>query len=109
MIGFRPVDVPTIFEEMPKRFRKGSAEKKTSLYFSIGEHKYTVYVDDESCTVEQGKTTDAADVVLKTTPDLFIKMVVHGKMPGALDIARGKIKTNDPMGLQKLRQMFDFG
>jgi len=36
-------------------------------------------------------------------------MVVHGKMPGALDIARGKIKTNDPMGLQKLKTMFDFG
>jgi hypothetical protein len=35
-------------------------------------------------------------------------MVVQGKLPGAIDIAMGRIKTNDPMGLQKLREWFDF-
>jgi hypothetical protein len=58
--------------------------------------------------VEEGKTVEAADIVLKTTPDLFEKMVLRGKLPGPIDIARGKVRTNDPMGLQKLREWFDF-
>lgn len=102
------MDVKTIFDLMPSRYRKGSATKPTSYYFSIGDSKWTVKVTPDDVTVESGKTIDNADVVLKTTPELFLKMVVEGKAPGPIDIARGKIKTNDPMGLQKLRQMFDF-
>ncbi len=101
------MDLKTIFEEMPRRFKKGSAEKPICYYFSIDSHKYTVKID-QICEVEPGKTVDNADVVLKTTEKLFLRMVVEGKAPGPLDIARGKIKTNDPMGLQKLRVMFDF-
>ncbi len=103
------MDVATIFKMMPSRYKKGSAAKSTSYYFSIGDDKYTVKIEPNEVTVENGKTIENADVILKTTPELFIKMVVEGKAPGALDIARGKIKTNDPMGLQKLRSMFDFG
>ena len=102
------VDIPTIFEHMPERYIKGSATESKTFYFSVGDHKYTVAVTPDSCQVEKGKTVDNADVVLKTTPELFDKMVIKGKLPGPLDIARGKIKTNDPMGLQKLREMFDF-
>lgn len=101
--------VPEIFDAMPSRYRKGSATSARSFYFSVGDHKYTVKIDAEGCTVESGKTIDNADVVLKTTPELFEKMVVKGKLPGALDIARGKIKTNDPGGLKALRDWFDFG
>ncbi|MFO7564478.1 MAG: hypothetical protein R6X02_17670 [Enhygromyxa sp.] len=102
------MDVKTIFDNMPSRYRQGSASKAISYYFSIGDFKATVKVEPEGVTVEPGKTVDNADVVLKTTPELFVKMVIEGKAPGPIDIARGKIKTNDPMGLQKLRQMFDF-
>lgn len=102
------MDVPAIFDEMPGRYKAGSAKQPRSFYFSIGEHKYTVFVDPETCRVETGKAVDDADVVLKTTPELFERMVIKGKLPGALDIARGKIKTNDPSGLQSLREMFDF-
>ena len=100
--------IKRIFEEMPGRYIKGSAEKAINYYFSLGDSKYTVKIDAEQCVVEPGKTVDNADVILKATPDLFEKMVLRGKMPGPLDIARGKIKTNDPAGLQKLRTMFDF-
>jgi len=102
------IDIPTIFEHMPSRYIAGSAEANKSFYFSIGDHKFTVKVDPQSCQVESGKTIEQADIVLKTTPELFLKMVVHGKMPGPLDIARGKIKTNDPGGLASLKSMFDF-
>lgn len=100
--------IPEIFDAMPGRYRKGAASAARSFYFSIGDHKYTVKIDADSCSVESGKTIDNADVVLKTTPALFEKMVVKGKMPGPLDIARGKIKTNDPNGLRALREWFDF-
>ncbi len=103
------MDIATIFKLMPERYKKGTASKPTSYYFSIGDAKYTVKIDHNEAKVESGKTLDNADVILKTTPELFIKMVIEGKAPGPLDIARGKIKTNDPMGLQKLRSMFDFG
>jgi putative sterol carrier protein len=102
------MNIPDIFEAMPSRFRKGQATRKTSYYFSIGDHKYTVHVEPDACRVEPGKTVENADVVLKTTPELFEKMVIHGKMPGPIDIARGKIKTNDPVALKRLRDFFDF-
>ena len=101
--------IPQLFAAMPSRYRAGKVDRSMSYYFSIGDDKYTVKIEPNEVTVENGKTIENADVILKTTPELFIKMVVEGKAPGALDIARGKIKTNDPMGLQKLRSMFDFG
>lgn len=101
--------IEQIFAEMPKRFRPGSASKPSTFYFSVGDHKYTVHIKPDGCEVESGKTVDNADVVLKTTPELFEKMVIKGKMPGAFDIARGKVKTNDPMALKQLRDFFDFG
>lgn len=103
------MDIATIFDELPRRYKAGSASQAQTFYFSIDSHKYTVRVDPERAVVERGKTVDSADVVLKTTSKLFEKMVVQGKAPGPIDIARGKIKTNDPAGLAKLRQMFDFG
>ncbi|MCA9681617.1 MAG: hypothetical protein KC457_05445 [Myxococcales bacterium] len=102
------MDVKQIFQNMPSRYKKGSAKAATTYYFSIDDLKYTVKLDPEQCVVETGKTVDNANVVLKTTEKLFINMVVHGKAPGPIDIARGKIKTNDPAGLAKLREMFQF-
>ncbi|MEM6292560.1 MAG: hypothetical protein AAGA54_14895 [Myxococcota bacterium] len=100
--------IPEIFDAMPTRYRKGTAKAPSTFYFSVGDHKYTVKIDPETCSVEPGKTVENADVVLKTTPELFEKMVIKGKMPGPLDIARGKIKTNDPNALRSLRDYFDF-
>jgi putative sterol carrier protein len=102
------MDVKTIFDQMPSRYIKGKATKKTVYYFSIGDQRFTVTVEPGGVTVEPGKKVDDADVVLKTTPELFEKMVLHGKLPGPIDIARGKVKTNDPVGLRGLRDYFDF-
>ena len=62
----------------------------------------------DGVTVELGKKVENADIVLKTTPEIFEKMVLKGKLPGPIDIARGKVKTNDPVGLKNLRDYFDF-
>jgi long-chain acyl-CoA synthetase len=102
------MSIPEIFEAMPGRYKKGKLTKSSTFYFSIGDHKYTVKCEPDACEVESGKTVDNADIVLKTTPELFEKMVLKGKMPGPIDIARGKVKTNDPKGLSALRDLFDF-
>ncbi len=101
-------EITQIFEQMAGRYKKGAADKPTSYYFSIDSHKYTVKVDGDSCVVEPGKTIDQADIILKTTSKIFANMVLRGKLPGPIDIARGKIKTNDIGGLQKLKTWFDF-
>lgn len=102
------MDVKQIFEQMPSRYIQGKATKKTIYYFSIGDHRWTVTIEPSGVTVEPDKKVDNADVVLKTTPELFEKMVLKGKLPGPIDIARGKVKTNDPVGLKNLRDFFDF-
>jgi putative sterol carrier protein len=97
-----------IFQQMPERFvpRPGSPPK--TFYFSVGPEKWTVTIGPDQCEVREGKHTDNADCVLKCDPDLFANLVLHGKMPGAIDIARGKIKTNDPNQLRTLMERFRF-
>jgi long-chain acyl-CoA synthetase len=100
--------IAQIFDEMDKRYIKGRARRPRTYYFSIGDFKATVKVTPEAVTVERGKTVENADCVLKTTPEIFERMVLKGKLPGVLDIARGKVKTNDPGALKELRDLFDF-
>jgi hypothetical protein len=93
---------------MPERYKPGVLSEGRIYYFSIGNFKYTVHLDAEQCRVEEGKTVERADVVLKTTPKIFERLVIGGKLPGPIDIARGRFKTNDPGGLQILKDLFDF-
>ncbi len=101
------VDLPKLFATLPERYRP-AADAAGTYYFSIGDYKVTVALRPDGCTVTEGKPDTPADCVLKTTPALFEKMVLRGKMPGPLDIARGKVKTNDPKKLMDLRRFFDF-
>ena len=101
-------NVSNIFEQMPNRFRANLVDKAMTYYFSIGEFKATLFVSPEGCRVESGKAVDSADCVLKTTPKIFVNVVTRGKAPGALDIARGRFKTNDPGALMKLKEMFAY-
>jgi hypothetical protein len=100
--------IPEMFRLMPARYRPGLLGSPRTYYFSVGDHKYTVRLTPTTCTVEPGNTVGSADVVLKTTPALFERVVVAGKLPGPLDIARGLFKTNNPGHLQQLRDLFDF-
>ena len=98
--------VRDIFLNMPARYIPKAGLPTRTYYFSVGEERWTVTMHADRCEATPGKTVDNADVVLKCDPGLFEKMVLHGKMPGPLDIARGKIKTNDPGRLTALRDYF---
>jgi long-chain acyl-CoA synthetase len=99
-----------IFEEMKNRFRPGVLEKRTSYYFSLGEGegaKWTLYIGPEECEIVEGKDTEKADCVLKTSEDFFSRMVLDDYMPGFSDFMMGKIKTNDPDLLKLFKEAFD--
>lgn len=97
--------IPEIFQSMPGKYKAGVLSASRSFYFSVGDHKYTVKLTPQACSVEPGKTLENADVVLKCTPEIF-EGLLQGKTPGTFDVMRGKIKTNDPSGLLALKDCF---
>ena len=98
--------VREIFQRMPERYIPQPGAASRTYYFSVGDEKWTVTMHADRCVATPGKQGDNADVVLKCDPKLFAAMVLEGKMPGPLDIARGKIKTNDPGALKALKERF---
>ena len=98
-------EVRELFTTMASRFQPSKCDAPITYYFSIGSEKWTVFVSPEGCEAKEGRV-DSADCVIKADPKLFLKMVKEGKMPGPLDIARGKVKTNDVQLMSKMAQMF---
>ncbi len=100
--------IPEMFEHMPAQYNAGVLGGPRSYYFSLGAHKFTVKMTPEACTVEKGKTQATCDCVLKTTEKIFSNLVLRGKRPGTLDVARGRFKTNDLGLLTELAKLFTF-
>jgi hypothetical protein len=98
-----------IFEKMPERYNPGKVTTPVTYYFSVGPEKWTATLHPDRVDLQPGRHTSSADCVLKCDPKLFVKMVVDGKRPGPLDIARGKIKTSSTTLLQKLPEFFTLG
>jgi long-chain acyl-CoA synthetase len=96
------------FEKLKKAYKPSVVKKPTTFYISLGDapdQKWVMTLNAEGMTAAPGKT-DNADVVLKTSEDLFVKLI-HGQwVPGAMDFMRGKIKTNDIDGLKLLKDAF---
>ncbi|HEX7605914.1 MAG TPA: SCP2 sterol-binding domain-containing protein [Usitatibacter sp.] len=92
------------------RFRSGCVDKKTTYYLSLGDRddeKWTVTLTDTTCDLTAGKT-GTADCVLKTSADLFMKMLAGTHKAGPMDFVTGKIKTNDLDLLLRLQKAFGF-
>ncbi len=87
------------------RYVPGKVDRTITYYFSIGDEKHTLVVTPTAATVTPGKPENA-DCVVKAHPDTFLDLVLRGKQPGPLDIARGRFKTNDVGLLMKLRACF---
>ena len=100
-------EVHTIFETMPSRYKAGVLDKSLSYYFSIGTDKWTVTLSPDSCQVETGKTVENADCVIKSDPNIFADLVIRGKQPGPLALARGKFKTSSLELAMKMMQLFN--
>lgn len=98
--------VEEIFKTMPASFVPRVVGAPVSYYFSLGDCKKTVIVDSDSCTVENGRTVDAADCVCKTSPEFFQKIWQENYRPGMKDFMSGTIKSNNPNKLQDFLRAF---
>jgi long-chain acyl-CoA synthetase len=95
-------------EALKNRFKAGVVEETTTYYLSLGDaegEKWTLTVTPESCHLTPGKI-EVADCVLKTSADLFMKLVDGSWKPDVRDFMLGKIKTSDVLLLRRLQEAF---
>ncbi len=100
----------SLFEELETKFQPGSVSKPTSFYFTLGndEHaKWTVVMDAQRCSIRPGKPEGGtADCVLKTSPDIFRKIVREAYTPGVAEFMSGAVKSNDVELLMTFQKAF---
>ena len=100
----------TLFAELEEKFKPAQVQKPVSYYFTLGtddQAKWTVRVDAERCEVKPGKPEGGtADCVLKTSSEIFTKIVREAYMPGPADFMSGAIKSNDVSLLMTFQKVF---
>jgi len=98
--------IEEIISALPGEYVKGSFPLKTTYYFSVDEIKKTVILDEEGCSVHDGKLSENADCICKTSDEMFGRIWNEGYRPGVMDFMSGKIKSNDPQLLQQFLSAF---
>jgi len=94
--------IEQLFSDMEQQCDAGKVGKDASYYFSVDEAKKTVFVSADGCRVVDGKATETADCVCKTSVDFLAKVWNEGYTPGVKDFLSGSIKSNNPAALQGL-------
>ncbi len=99
-----------LFEELNDKFETNQVDQKVSYYFSLGQidhQKWTIIVDPDECKIQMGKPSDGhADCVVKTSPELFRKIVKEAYIPSMDEFMDGSIKTNSPDLLMRFQSVF---
>ena len=100
----------TLFAELEGKFQKDTVDKPVSFYFTLGTDanaKWTVLVSKEKCEVRPGKpVSGTADCVLKTSAEIFTKIVRDSYTPGPSEFLSGAIKSNDVALLMTFQKVF---
>ena len=107
--GERANPLVELFAELQGKFRAGEVERPLSYYVSLGNDdlaKWTVRVDPTGCDVRPGKPDGQADCVLKTSPEIFTKIVRESYVPSPADFMSGLIKSNDVALLMTFQKVF---
>jgi long-chain acyl-CoA synthetase len=103
----------TLFAELESKFKPGVVPKPLSFYFTLGGDplaKWTVKVDASSCEIRPGKPEgSAADCVLKTSPEIFARIVREAYTPGVAEFLSGAVKSNDVELLLTFQKVFELG
>ncbi len=95
----------SVFRELETRFKAGSVDQPISYYFSLGEERWTVHVSHDSCQVRPGKIA-SADCVLKTSPDIFTRIVREAYVPSPAEFLAGTVKSNNIQLLVTFQKVF---
>lgn len=103
----------TLFAELEGKFDSGAVDKPVSFYFTLGDDanaKWTVRISKDKCEVKPGKPEGGtADCVLKTSPDIFTRIVREAFTPGPAEFMSGAIKSNDVSLLMTFQKVFQLG
>jgi long-chain acyl-CoA synthetase len=101
----------TLFRDLEGRFVAGQVTQPITFYFTLGaenESKWTLTVGPDSCKAVIGKPASSqADCVLKTSAEIFTKIVRESYMPSPMEFMSGAIKSNDISLLQTFQKVFD--
>lgn len=99
-----------LFRDLESKFVPGRATAPITYYFTLGngdDAKWTLFVDAASCKAQKGKPEGGqADCVLKTTPEIFTKIVREAYQPSPMEFMTGLIKSNDISLLQTFQKVF---
>jgi long-chain acyl-CoA synthetase len=102
-----------LFAELGHKFKPAAVDRPVSFYFTLGNDahaKWTVKVDKDRCEIKPGKPDGGtADCVLKTSADLFTKIVREAWVPGAAEFMSGAVKSNDVGLLFEFQKAFQLG
>ncbi|EYF06286.1 AMP-binding protein [Chondromyces apiculatus] len=102
-----------LFREVTARYVPGRVEQSVTYYITLGpeaDDKWTLRVDPDGCGAHLGKPPSGqADCVLKTSPEIFTKMIREGYVPGPVEIMSGQVKSNDASLLLLFPRVFDLG
>lgn len=101
----------TLFRDLEGKFVPDKIDRPLTFYFSLGndaESKWTARLGPEGCKIELGKPEgNAADCVLKTSTDIFTKMIREAYMPTPVEVMSGQVKSNDVSLLATFQEAFD--
>ncbi len=99
--------IAAVFRELEPRFVPGSVTDPMSFYFALGEReRFTLKLTQESCEVVEGKAVDRADCVLKTSPEMFRRIVREAYTPTPAEFMSGEVKSNDIALLMTFQRAF---
>jgi long-chain acyl-CoA synthetase len=104
--GSPEVGLAGVFERLQGQFVPGSTNQALSYYFSLGSEKWTLRASRDSCEVARGKPTDRADCVLKTSPELFRRIVDDAYTPSAAEFMSGAVRSNNVQLLMTFQKIF---
>jgi long-chain acyl-CoA synthetase len=100
-----------LFRDLELKFVPGRASQAVTYYFTLGngdDAKWTLFIDAKSCKAQRGKPEGGqADCVLKTTPEIFTKIVREAYTPSPMEFMTGLVKSNDISLLQTFQKVFD--
>jgi long-chain acyl-CoA synthetase len=91
-----PETMEPVFEELKERFVPHAVKQPVSYYFALGDsERWTVRITPELCEVFPGKVINPADCVLKTSTDIFKRIVREAYTPSPQEFISGMVKSNN--------------
>jgi len=100
-----------VMKDLEGKFDPSRVEKPISWYFALGGKegpRWTVSVDEEQCRMQPGRPQNgSADCVVKTSTELFSKLVCESYVPSPAEFMSGAIKTNEIPLLIEFSRVFN--